>query len=177
MLAGKDIYLRALEQYDAELLYNWENDFEIWQVSNTLQPISLHLLKTYIENAHLDIFQTKQLRLMVNIIENTKTIGMIDLFDFDPFHRRAGVGIMIHKDYRTNGYAFDALETLIKYSFFHLNINQLFCSISVNNQKSINLFKKAGFEITGTMKKWNFNGSDFEDVYFLQLIKEYHDEK
>ena len=34
------IILRALEPEDVELLYTWENDHLIWQVSNTLIPFS-----------------------------------------------------------------------------------------------------------------------------------------
>ena len=98
-LEGKLIQLRAPEPEDLECLYRWENDTEIWQVSNTLTPFSRYILKNYIESAHLDIYETRQLRFMIDALSNgseaKKTIGTIDLFDFEPYHNRAGIGILI----------------------------------------------------------------------------------
>ncbi|MBN2892229.1 MAG: GNAT family N-acetyltransferase [Bacteroidales bacterium] len=175
MLEGNHIKLRALEPEDAELLFKWENDYELWKVSNTLKPFSMNMIKSYIENEAMDIFETKQLRLMVDLLgERTKTIGMVDLFDFDPFNSRAGVGIMIHKDFRSNGHALDTLNVLCNYSFIHLNVHQLHCIISVSNEPSLKLFKKAGFIEIGLQKDWIFNGNEFEDVYLMQKINPKH---
>lgn len=174
MLDGKHIKLRAIEPKDADLLYEWENDFELWNVSETIKPFSVHIINKYIENDHFDIFQTKQLRLMIDLSINKKnTIGMVDLFDFDPYNRRAGVGIMIHNKYRTKGYAADTLNVLTKYAFNFLNLHQLHCTISEKNQTSLKLFTNNGFEIVGLQKDWSFNGEEFENVYFLQKIKNY----
>ncbi len=170
MLKGEKILLRAVEPEDAEILYKWENDFEMWKVSNTLKPFSLNVIKKYIETEHLDIFEAKQLRLMIQKIDSEIIVGMIDLFDFDPYHRRAGVGIMINKMYRQNGFADEALKIIIKYSFSFLNLHQLYCNIAENNENSLKLFKNNGFEIIGLKKDWNFNGKEFENVFLLQQI-------
>src|ERR1043166_7160915 len=88
------ISLRALEPSDIDLLYQWENDTDSWLVSNTTTPFSRFVLEQYIATAHLDIYTSKQLRLMVCNPEN-KAVGCIDLFDFEPLHLRAGIGILI----------------------------------------------------------------------------------
>lgn len=90
------IRLRALEPEDLECLYKWENDMDLWEVSDTLTPFSLFTLKKYIETCHLDIYTTKQLRLMIERVDTNERIGLVDLYDFDPYHQRAGIGIMIH---------------------------------------------------------------------------------
>ncbi|MFM2019059.1 MAG: hypothetical protein RL007_2715, partial [Bacteroidota bacterium] len=38
MLFGERIRLRALEPYDVDTLYKWENDTTIWKASNTITP-------------------------------------------------------------------------------------------------------------------------------------------
>lgn len=53
------IKLRAPEPSDLELLYTWENNMEIWKVSNTHTPYSKYVLKKYIESSHLDIWESK----------------------------------------------------------------------------------------------------------------------
>jgi diamine N-acetyltransferase len=171
-LKGERIELRALEPGDLENLYAWENDTEIWNISETLAPISKFILKRYLENAHKDIFATRQLRLIIQYTETGKPIGTIDLFDFDPFHRRAAVGILIaDKSERKKGIATEALGLLKHYCFEILKVHQLYCTISKNNPGSLELFRKAGFKITGTREKWNWDGTEFIDEYFLQLLK------
>jgi diamine N-acetyltransferase len=171
LLVGSKIQLRALEPEDLELLYNWENDTEIWNVSETLSPISRFILKRYLENSHKDIFETKQLRLVIQLIDNKKAIGTIDLFNFDPYHKRAAVGVLIaDKSNRKKGYASESLKILLNYCKEILKLHQLYCSISIDNETSLELFQQTGFEISGTRKEWNWIGTGFSDEYFLQII-------
>src|SRR5665811_1054943 len=106
------ITLRPLEPEDIDLLYRWENDIEIWEVSNTKTPFSKHILAQYIAESAKDIYETKQLRLIIGN-EKLQAVGAVDLFDFEPYHLRAGVGILIHnKTDQNRGYASDALFAL-----------------------------------------------------------------
>jgi diamine N-acetyltransferase len=173
-----DIVLRAPEPGDIDILYQWENDGEIWKVSNTITPFSKFILEKYIENAHLDIYQVKQLRLMIDVRSENKpqrTVGAVDLFDFDPYNLRAGVGILIgNKSDRKKGYATLALEKIIVYSFEILQLHQLFCNITEDNYESLKLFEKCGFKITGTKTDWIKTPGTFVDEHILQLINNTH---
>lgn len=173
MLNDNLINLRALELEDIDTLYKWENNTQLWTISGTLIPISKYQLTQFIQEASLGIYETKQLRLMIELSETKKTVGCIDLFDFDPYHKRAGVGILIHnKEDRQKEYAASALKLLIDYAFDFLSLHQLFCNITVNNKASVKLFTKLGFEIVSVKKDWVWNGNSWEDEYFLQLINE-----
>jgi diamine N-acetyltransferase len=104
--------------------------------------------------------------------KDSKAVGSIDMFDFDPNNLRAGIGILIaEKMERRKGYASEALELLIKYSFEILNLHQLYCNITTENESSILLFQKHGFQITGIKKHWNRSGSSYKDELLLQLIR------
>ncbi len=172
ILTGKKIRLRAIEPKDIDLIYTWENDSTIWQLSNTLAPFSRYVIKNFIENSHQDIYQLKQLRLMIDTLEEEpKTIGSIDLFDFEPLHKRAGVGILIaDNDDRKKGYASDALEVLIKYSFHTLQFHQLYCNITEDNIDSLNLFQSKGFKLIGTKREWLIFPKGKKDEFMFQLI-------
>ena len=89
------IRLRALEPDDVQVLYKWENDTEVWKVSNTIVPFSKYMLLQFIANQQRDIFETRQLRLIIESKQSGKPVGAIDLFDLDPYNCRAGVGILI----------------------------------------------------------------------------------
>ncbi|MCX6223229.1 MAG: GNAT family protein [Bacteroidia bacterium] len=167
---GTRIRLRAIEPEDEDILFNWENDQKIWQISNTLTPFSRHILRKYLDQAHLDIFQAKQLRLVIEAIEPNKPVGLIDLFDFDPHHQRAGIGILIGDAAEWGkGYAKEALKILLKYVFTVLLLNQVYCSIDESNTASLNLFKNAGFRITGIKEKWNRSFAGWSNEWFLQI--------
>ena len=171
-LSGDKIRLRAPEPEDLDLLYLWENDPEVWHVSNTLTPFSYYTLKNYIENSHLDIFQAKQLRLMIEIKDTSQTIGTIDLFDFDPFHNRTGIGILIGDvSQRKMGYASEALDILINYSFDILNLHQLYCGIGADNISSIRLFQSKEFVQCGEKKEWLKTAKGWQSEYLFQLIR------
>ncbi len=171
-LQGQHISLRALEPADIDVLYKWENDTEIWNVSNTQTPFSHFILEQYISNAHQDIYSVKQLRLIISLLENKSAIGSIDLFDFDPNHLRAGIGILIaDKTERGKGYASESLGMLIEYCFLTLNLHQLYCNITSDNEPSILLFQKHGFLITGVKKQWIREAAGFKDELLLQRIR------
>jgi len=170
-MKSEKIKLRALEPEDLELLYEWENNDSYWVISNTVAPFSKYTLKRYLENSHKSIFETGQLRLMIEIVPEKKTIGTIDLFDFDPFHMRAGVGILIADDAeRRKGYASMALKRLIDYCFTTLQLHQLYCNILANNSESMELFKKQGFIQSGIRKEWIKTSEGYLDEYMFQLI-------
>ncbi|HAM09454.1 MAG: GNAT family N-acetyltransferase [Bacteroidetes bacterium GWE2_41_25] len=167
----KDIRLRALEPEDLELLYNWENNLSYWVISNTVSPFSKYTLKRYVENSHKSIYETGQLRLMVDHIHDKVSIGTIDIFEFDAFHKRAGLGILIaNEEYRRKGYATMALTCLVDYCFKTLQLHQLYCNILTNNCESIDLFKKTGFVETGVKKEWIKTSDGYLDEHMFQLI-------
>lgn len=175
ILTGKNIKLRALEPSDVDLLYSWENNSNIWSVSNTLVPFSRFILEKYIADSHLDIFQSRQLRLMIDYTGSTphETVGAIDLYDFDPMHKRAGIGILISDEiHRKKGFATEAIELLINYSFVVLQLHQLFCYIDNDNIVSLKLFEKFRFTITGEKKDWNRSADGWKSEFMLQLIND-----
>jgi diamine N-acetyltransferase len=172
-LTGKDIYLRALEPEDIDFLYQVENDTELWPVSNTLVPYSRYVLSSYLNNAHKDIYEVKQLRLAICNTADNHLIGLIDLYDFEPQHGRAGVGVVISdKQYRKKGHAAEALAILKDYAFRQLDLHQLYAGITRDNQASIHLFERAGFVKTGLKQDWVRRGQEYVDEFIYQCIRE-----
>lgn len=171
-LKGEHIYLRALEPEDLEFIHEIENDESIWELSNTETPYSKYLIKQYLEESHKDIYQVKQLRLIISDYSGD-ALGMIDVFDFDFKNKRAGIGILIrNSEDRNNGFGSEALRLLTNYCFTHLNLHQLYCNISEENEASIKLFTNQGFKQIGLKKDWNLVNGTYKDEYLFQLIKQ-----
>lgn len=170
-LENETIRLRALEPEDLELLYRWENNPELWSLGNTMSPYSRYILKEYIRESHRDIFEVKQLRLMIELCSTGAAIGTVDLYDFEPHHRRAGVGILIDSLYQRNGFAAQAMCVLMDYAFKYLKLYQLYVHIPIGNEASKALFTRCGFVISGILKDWVMTENGYSDVLIMQKVK------
>lgn len=172
-LKGNHIYLRALEPEDLEFLYGLENDESVWEISNTTSPYSKFILTQYLENSYKDIYEAKQLRLVICVSDSNQAIGCIDLFDFEPKHKRVGVGIIISSKKDTQkGYATEALQLICNFTFTHLNLHQVYANITEDNLSSISLFEKNNFKRAGTKIDWINSFGKLKNELFYQLINE-----
>jgi diamine N-acetyltransferase len=172
-LKGERIYLRALEPEDLELIYAIENDESVWEVSQTQTPYSRFLIKQYLENCHKDIYEVKQLRLVI-VTNEEEAVGFVDLFDFDPKNDKVGLGILVLSEARGKKYGREALELLIDYVFKNLYVHQIYANVLEDNFVSIKLFENLGFLKSGVKKDWILEGNQYKSEYLFQLIKDVH---
>jgi len=170
-LENENLLLRALEPEDLDILYVWENNTELWQYGATLTPYSKFALRDYLNNSLQGIVSSGQLRLMAVEKKSQATVGTIDLFDYDPIHQRAAVGILVDTPFRCKGYGEQILNLSADYAFHILHLNQLYAYIPVSNTASFNLLRKCGYEEAGVLKSWFKTSDGFEDTHLMQLIK------
>jgi diamine N-acetyltransferase len=158
MLKSNKILLRPLQLSDLDFLLEVENNSENWKYGAENKEYTNEELTNYIANAKQDIATAGQFRFVIDF-RNTP-IGFIDLFDYTT--DRAGVGVIIAKNYRRRGFAKEALKLLNIYSFETLNFKKLDCNIEKDNLASIKLFSSCGFELQREKK---------ELQYFVKLAK------
>lgn len=171
-LLQKDGYLlRAPEPEDLACMMQFENTPSLWEVSNITGPYSRFYLKQYIESTKNDLYADNQLRLMLETPDK-QVVGIVDLFNFEPFHNRAEVGIVIAESHRKKGLGQLALNLLIEHAFKFLGIHQLYAHIDTTNEGSLHLFKKCGFTECGCLKDWMRTGKTYRDVVILQLLND-----
>ncbi len=169
-LRGEHMYLRALEPLDLDFIYEVENDTSLWTLSDTQTPYSKFLIQQYLDQSKQDIYEAKQLRLAICSSDDT-TIGLIDIFDFNPLHKRAGIGILIKASSDRNmGYGKAALKLLVNYCFEGLHMHQVYANILESNTASLKLFQGQGFKIIGLKEAWCFDGCQFLNEYILQCV-------
>ena len=169
-IEGTVCRLRALEIEDIEAMYGWENDTEVWRVSGSVAPFSRNVLRRLIDEQQFDIYATRQMRLVIECATSGEAVGAVDLFEFDPHHRRAGVGIIVAPPYRRQGYALDALLALERYAKEVLMLHQLWCSAGADNKASLSLFAKAGYAECGRRREWILSTDGATDEVLMQKI-------
>jgi diamine N-acetyltransferase len=171
LLHNNSIKLRAIEPEDIDQFYQWENDTSYWEQGNTIVPFSRYALKQYIEQASLDVYEIKEMRLIIERKEDAVCLGTIDVSNIDFFNKRAEMGVLIDKMHQKNGYAVMAIDILLTYLFTYLDLEQVFCHVPIHNIASQNMLLRAGFVCSGQKRNWIRKDSQFEDVLFYQKLR------
>jgi len=168
------VRLRALEPEDLDLLYRIENDADLWAVGTTNVPYSRYTLHDYIATSSDDIFADRQLRLIIeDAARSSLTVGIADLINFDPRHRRAEVGIVIERPYRRKGYAQAALEALHAYARSVIHLHQLYAIVGADNHPARQLFSSMGYLTTTPLVDWMLRSDNtYVDAEVMQLVIE-----
>ena len=181
-LRGGRIRLRAVEPEDVERIYAWENDPAVWAVSGTTEPFSREQIRRFVERQLEggDLFRTGQLRLMIETDEpredstapqTARTVGTVDLYEYDPLHGRAGLGILIYgEENLRRGYARDTIETLCRYAREQLRMHQIWCCVGADNEASLQLFRSLDFAEVGTKRDWLWSPEGYRDELLFQKI-------
>lgn len=161
--------LRAPEPEDLGCMMQFENMPALWEVSNTTGPYSRFQLKQYIETNQNNLYEDKQLRLMIENPDR-KVVGIIDVCNFDPFHNRAEVGIVIAGSFQGKGVGELALRLLKEHCLDYLGIHQLYAYIDSDNEPCKRLFRKCGFGECARLKGWMRTGNRYRDVIMVQCV-------
>lgn len=165
----ENILLRAIEPADLEMLYHWENDPAVWRVSGTMAPISRDRLARFISEQVYDLYATRQMRLMVDV--DNVAVGCVDIFDFEPLHRRFGIGILIYADeHRRRGYARRVIDMVKEYARNTLDLRQIWVTIDEDNPASVALFEGCGFTLSARRREWINRGGKFIDELEYQCF-------
>lgn len=165
----ENILLRAIEPADLELLYHWENDPAVWRVSGTMAPISRDRLARFISEQVYDLYATRQMRLIIDV--EGVAIGSVDIFDFEPLHRRFGIGILIYADeHRRRGYARRVIDMVKEYARNTLDLRQIWVTIDEDNPASVALFEGCGFTLSARRREWINRGGKFIDELEYQCF-------
>ena len=162
--------LRALEIEDLPYLYQWENDAATWTDSDTHNPLSQHLLREYIANSTGDIYKDGQLRLIVE--EEGRTLGCVDLFDFDARSRKAAIGMYISPLARGKGLGKQVLAMLEEYAFGFLGLHTMYAIIRETNAACRGLYESAGYRNAGVLQDWVRIDNEYVNAIIYQKVYE-----
>lgn len=94
-----------------------------------------------------------------------ESIGRIDLGGFT--NNKVGeVSYYIWEEYWGNGYAVEALKSVVEFGFDHLKLERIQAVVDVRNIASEKVLIKAGFEKEGMLKKYPL-GKSIADVFMF----------
>ena len=169
-MLGDNVRLRALEPSDADLLFACENNTDTWEAGDRRWPVSLSDVKSLIEHSDLDVWQTRQVRFMIDSLSDGVSVGCIDIFDFDPLNMHCSLGVLIEPGSRGNGYATEAVALVEAFARDVLFAHSVAVTIAADNAPSLALFLAAGYERAGVLRQHLRRGRRFIDEVLLQKV-------
>lgn len=168
-LSTSRLELRALEPEDLDLLYTIENDETLWDVCDDTAPYSRYALRQYIANQPQDLYQCRELRLIVVEKETNEAVGVVDLVNYSPKNQRAEISIALLREKRTFGFGGEAIFLLENYVQRFYGLRMLYAMVSsCHNRLAYNMFTRLGYAHVATLPMWHKRGDSYEDIDVLQ---------
>lgn len=173
-LEGKNIYLRGLEEADAQGNYKyWFNDKDVCGGNSHHRfPMAEESLKRYINGAN-----NSSDRIILAIVDKLTDshIGNISLQNINYINRSAEFAIIIgEKDYWDKSIGRDAATLIIEHGFNSLNLNRIYCGTYSNNLGMQNMALALGFVKEGILREADFKEGNYVDIIKYGLLrKEY----
>lgn len=104
--------------------------------------------------------------------ESMQVMGMCGFVRHYPAHFRAEFGYSLDSDtYKQKGYMSEAVAPIIAYGFEKMNLIRIEAMVGSNNEPSIKIVKKLGFEREGLMKQHYYRNGVMEDSIIWALFE------
>ena len=155
---GEKVRVREKRVKDIQNEYSWRVDPELSRLDAT-KPMTMSyedFFRYSKEEMQFPNYRSK--RLAVETLEGVH-IGNIMYYDLNMQNRQAEVGIMIgDKDYWSNGYGTDTVNTLLRHLFTILELDRVYLHTLSWNYRAQASFAKSGFKLVRNVKR---GGQDF----------------
>ena len=94
------------------------------------------------------------------------------MFPAAPRRRHAAhVGLIVHENWHAKGVGTALMKALIDSADNWLNLSRLELTVFTDNDPAVKLYKKLGFVIEGTHKKYAFRDGELADVYAMARVR------
>lgn len=169
------IFLRALSMEDLDIVYKWHSDEDLYKtLVGPYRYVSKDAEKEWLQNKVK--YSNQEFNLMICLCENAQPIGMVSVREIDWIARSGHfTGLFIgEKPYQNKGYGSEALQLLLKHVFVEIGLNRLWGFALSDNEPSIKMLKKCGFNVEGLLRQHAYKEGQFKDVVIIGLCADHY---
>lgn len=173
-----NVYLRAFELKDLELINKWHNDVNLNSLTCGRKFFVSSLYdRNWIEDKILN--NQNQVYCAICEVESNNMIGYSSLNSINYVNKNAFWGGIVIGDYkaRNKGYASQAAFQLMKYGFYELGLIKITGKWLPENKISVFMAKNLGFKQEGLLRKDVYKNNQFYDVLIMSILKEEFEHK
>ena len=126
----------------------------------------------------VEMWRKRQAESQENVFElvacvEGEIVGQVFLQIFPrPRRKHVGqIGMSVRDDYQGQGVGSALMQAAVDMADHWLNILRLELEVYTDNEPAVRLYKKFGFEIEGTLKKFAFRDGEYVDVYAMARFR------
>ena len=160
------ITIRSAEPADAEALWKCFTAPQV--VRNTLQ-----LPFRSVESMRQRLAQNGEGDYTLVAVVDGEVVGCLGLhMSTRPrIKHKAEIGMMVRDDWHGKGVGMALMQAVVDLADKWLNLTRIELTVYTDNEAGIALYKKFGFEIEGTLRKYGFRDGDFVDAYAMARLR------
>jgi RimJ/RimL family protein N-acetyltransferase len=112
------------------------------------------------------------LSFAVHALDDDRLVGLTRLYDIEPNHRTAILGISIGRESEWGkGFGTDASKVTIRYGFQELNLHRIWLDVFGYNDRAQALYRKLGFSEEGRLREHFERDGRRHDVILMGLLR------
>lgn len=167
-----EVHLRPLALNDTNNIVKWRNSPFIKNNLFSQSDLTPEQHINYFNNV-VSKGKCHQYIIEAKIGMETLDIGTTFIKNIDLDNRKGEFGIFIGEEKaRGKGCAKLAIKEILRIAFNELNLNRCYLEVLANNQTAIELYKKVGFQIEGTLCQDYIRNDEKYDVILMAILRE-----
>ncbi|MBI1308206.1 MAG: GNAT family N-acetyltransferase [Bacteroidetes bacterium] len=166
ILISERLRLRRISYADRKEIYFLRSDDVVNQFIARTQAENIGDADRWIERINNHIDEGKIFNWAITLTGNKELIGTICLWNFSADRKTAEVGYDLKPDFYQKGIMSEALKTVIHYAKEVLFLKRISAYTHVQNNASINLLKRNGFNLQTEIRDPDF---EHNRIYFLDI--------
>lgn len=174
-LRDNELSLRPIEPQDAPLLYGWENDPQLAESNCLYEPLARYQAKQLASAGGSNLFENGFLIFIAQIRQDPAEdtpIGYVEIYDYDHFHRRAAIGLVLTPKWQRKGYGKRMLTCISRYALETLRLHQVYAEVVADNQSALLFFENSPYKRIATLPQWQWQHGDYQELIIYQLCPE-----
>lgn len=171
-LETKRLLLREITKDDADSIFSCFSNEDVTRYYGQETLNNIEQAEAFVEFFANSYKEKRGVRWGIELKGYQGIIGTMGFNAWSPKHKRAEIGYEIHPEHWRKGYTFEAISEVIQYGFNELDLTRIGAVVFMENEASIKLLTKAGFEKEGILRGFMYQNGEAYDTYVYSIIKD-----
>lgn len=165
------LILRSPTLADAEAICAFCDDPDIsWSIVGVPTPYSPELAARWVREYGEGLDREEKYAFLICRAADGVVMGDTVL-KRDQRDNRAELGYILGKNYRGQGYAYEAARAMVDFAFESLELHRLWATTFARNERSSKLLRKLGFRREGVLREHCLKWGRYEDDVLWGLLR------
>lgn len=164
------LFLSPITAHDVADVHAMNSHEDVARFNTIGIPKSIEVTEKFLEELIKGKGLGKALAWIVRKKEDLTFVGEVGM-NIKPDRYRSGeIYYSLSPEYWGNGYAFEAVESVVNHGFSALNLHRIEAGVAVDNVRSIKLLEKLGMTLEGRHRKILPIRGDFSDNFHYAVL-------